>query len=103
MEGCIICPLYRINRIHLEAFLKQHNKCVNGDKLYAHSLLYCVQKENFEVWQLGSTLTFEYTLSIPEQFIENSQSLFCKELDEMDNSFMLVVKNLFIDSTQCKG
>lgn len=74
------------------------------ERNYMDSLLYCVQKKNFEVWQLGSALTFEYTLSIPEQFIANSQSLFRRELDKMDNSFMLAMeKNLFIDSTQCNG
>lgn len=65
--------MYRINHIHLEAFHKQHNKLVQMEINYM-PYRDCIvwKKENFEVWQLSSALTFEYTLSVPEHFIANS-------------------------------
>lgn len=53
-RACIICPVYNVYHFLLEAFHKEQDKEVeNGDKLCACSLLYCMQKGNFEVWQLG--------------------------------------------------
>lgn len=65
--------MYKINHIHLEAFHKQHNKFVQME-INNMPYLDCIvwKKENFEVWQLGSALTFKYTLSVPEQIIANS-------------------------------
>lgn len=63
-----------------------------------------MQNENFEVWQLGWTLTFEYIFSIPECFIAILQSLFSGELGEEDNGSMFCMENiLLMNSTQSKG
>lgn len=63
-----------------------------------------MQKENFEVWQLGLTLTFEYMFPTPECFIANLLPLFSGELGKIDNSFMFCVENiLFMNSRQSKG
>lgn len=63
-----------------------------------------MQKENFEVWQLGLTLTCEYVFSTPECFIPNLLPLFSGELGKIDNSIMFCIENiLFMNSTQSKG
>lgn len=63
-----------------------------------------MQKENFEVWQLGWTLTFEYVFLIPECFIAISLPLFSGELGKIDNSFMFCIENiLFMNPTQSEG
>ena len=100
-----MCVVYNIYHFLLEAFHKQQDKEVeNGDKLYARSLLYCMLKENFEVWQLGWALTFEYMFPIPECFIAILLPLFSGELGKIDNSLMFCMENiLFMNSTQSKG
>lgn len=103
--ACIICAVCNIYHFLLEAFHKQQDKeGENGDKLYTCSLLYCVQKENFEVWQLGWTLTFEYMFPIPGCFIAILLPLFSGELGKIDNSSMFCMENiLFMNSTQSEG
>lgn len=49
-SACIICSVYNIYHFLLEAFHKQQDKELgNGDELCACSLLYYMQRENFEV------------------------------------------------------
>lgn len=104
-RACIMCVVYNIYHFLLEAFHKLQDKEVeNGDKLYTCSLLYSMQKRNFEVWQLGWTLTFEYMFPIPECFIAILLPLFSVELGKIDNSSMLCMENiLFMNSTQSQG
>lgn len=100
-----MCAVYNIYHFLLEAFHKQQDKEVeNGDKLYTSSLLYSMQNENFEVWQLGWTLTFEYVFPIPECFIAILLPLFSGVLGKIDNSSMFCMENiLFMNSTQNQG
>lgn len=63
-----------------------------------------MQKENFEVWQLGWTLTSEYMFPIPECFIAILLPLFRGEHGETDNGYMFCMENiLFMNATQSKG